>query len=112
MGIREGRIFWKKDDAALDATIRLLFGIENGVPIETAAVKHLGRTVQENIFKFPTDWSSIPFGYRIRHKEDEFRQLTVCHPRNQLQLVDFYNSYKETHPLPLQRQPLLNTQAR
>src|ERR1700674_160320 len=93
--VRDASICWKKDDAVLDATVRLLFGVASSVPIETKTVTVFGKTVQENTFKGATEFISIPFGYKIRHKEDEFRELTICHPRNQLQLIDLYDSYKE-----------------
>jgi hypothetical protein len=36
----------------------------------------------------------IPFAYRIAHKQDKFRELTIIHPLNQLQMVEFYEKYK------------------
>jgi hypothetical protein len=95
MEIRDGRISWKKDDAALDATVRLLFGMDKNIQIETKTVTKLGKIVEENSFKIPDKFESIPFGFKLRHKDDEFRELTICHPRHQLQLIDFYDSYKE-----------------
>ncbi len=38
---------------------------------------------------------TIPFSYKIDHKENNFRELTVIHPINQLIIIDFYNKYKE-----------------
>lgn len=38
----------------------------------------------------------IPFIYKITHKENDFRQLALIHPINQLKIVDFYNRYKES----------------
>ena len=37
-----------------------------------------------------------PFTFKIRHNEVEFRDLTVPHPRSQLQVVEFYDRCKET----------------
>lgn len=44
------------------------------------------------------DWRfrKLPFTFRISHKEKDFRELALIHPINQLKLVDFYNSYKES----------------
>lgn len=39
--------------------------------------------------------TSIPFNFKIKHKEDSFRTLTIFHPRNQIKLINFYQSYKE-----------------
>ncbi|WP_019541040.1 antiviral reverse transcriptase Drt3b [Proteiniphilum acetatigenes] len=36
----------------------------------------------------------VPFSYRIAHKQGKFRELTIIHPLNQLQMVEFYEKYK------------------
>jgi len=38
---------------------------------------------------------TIPYNFKIIHKEDDFRELTIIHPVNQLFLVWFYNEFKE-----------------
>ncbi len=38
----------------------------------------------------------IPFTYRISHKEKDFRELALVHPINQLELISFYDQYKES----------------
>jgi len=38
----------------------------------------------------------IPFTYRISHKEKDFRELALVHPINQLELIEFYEHYKES----------------
>jgi hypothetical protein len=35
-----------------------------------------------------------PFQYKTRHKEDDYRELSVIHPKNQLEIVKFYEKYK------------------
>lgn len=37
---------------------------------------------------------TIPYKYRISHKKTEFRELSLIHPINQLELVEFYNHFK------------------
>ena len=37
---------------------------------------------------------NIPFSFKISHKESEFRVLSICHPRNQIKIVEFYEKYK------------------
>lgn len=37
---------------------------------------------------------TIPFNYAIKHKETSNRCLSIVHPLNQIQMVDFYNQYK------------------
>ena len=41
------------------------------------------------------NFRKIPFTYRISHKKNDFRELALIHPINQLKLIDFYNQYKE-----------------
>ena len=38
---------------------------------------------------------TIPYNFKILHKEDDFRELTIIHPINQLLLVWLYNEFKE-----------------
>lgn len=37
---------------------------------------------------------TISFNYSIKHKETNNRRLSIIHPLNQIQIVDFYNRYK------------------
>jgi hypothetical protein len=93
---RDGAIYWKQGDAALEAVIRLIFGVEPAVPTEIEAAQILGRPITLNRLRPPeSTFISIPFSFKMRHKEDDFRELSVCHPRNQLQLVEFYDTYKD-----------------
>lgn len=39
-------------------------------------------------------FQTIPFSYRILHKPNKSRELSVIHPRNQILMVDFYDRYK------------------
>lgn len=38
---------------------------------------------------------TIPFSYRINHKEKSFRELALIHPINQIKMVQFYDEYKD-----------------
>ena len=49
--------------------------------------------VIQNIL-FSTDLKTQPFRFNICHKENDFRELNIIHPHNQLKLVDFYDKYK------------------
>ena len=35
-----------------------------------------------------------PFNFNITHKENDFRQLSIIHPVNQFNMLDFYEKYK------------------
>ena len=37
----------------------------------------------------------IAFNYKITHKEKDFRDLAITHPKSQIELVSFYERYKE-----------------
>lgn len=76
-------IKWENTDPVLAKIIQLLFGLVN-VP-----------TVNNSVLVNSKYLATIPFTYKISHKEDDFRSLTVVHPINQIALVDFYDRYKE-----------------
>ena len=42
------------------------------------------------------EYPLIPFGYKISHKQKEFRELNVPHTRSQLLVANFYEQYKES----------------
>jgi sulfur relay (sulfurtransferase) DsrC/TusE family protein len=66
------KIKWDEKDDVLGGIIKLLFDFNNN-----------------------EDFRRIPFNYKITHKEDDFRELTVIHPKNQIAIVAFYKKYKE-----------------
>lgn len=37
---------------------------------------------------------TIPFTYKILHKSNKYRELSIIHPANQLEIVNFYEKYK------------------
>lgn len=98
-------ISWKKQDETLDLIIKLLFGAEENAEIETTKEKLFGKDIETNRFKTlkpkgkppvePATSASIPFSYLISHKENEYRELKICHPRHQIQMVNFYDQFKE-----------------
>lgn len=47
----------------------------------------------ENIL-FNTCLKNQPFRFNINHKENDFRELNIVHPHNQIKIVDFYEKYK------------------
>ena len=69
------QISWKEEGDALNKIIEILF-------------------VQSK--KLERELSLIPFGYQINHKQKEFRELAIPHPRSQFIASDFYDRYKET----------------
>ncbi|MBS1571778.1 MAG: RNA-directed DNA polymerase [Bacteroidetes bacterium] len=64
--------------------VKLLFGINKEKPFTDSKV---------NFDEDKRD--AIPFGYKIVHKENDFRELTIIHPKNQLAVIDFYDTYRD-----------------
>ncbi|UYO75023.1 RNA-directed DNA polymerase [Halomonas qinghailakensis] len=87
LSVGNGKITWNSISEANDTVISLLFGVDRN-DIEKDG-SH--RTVQEKLGTFIT----VPFQYGVSHKEDSYRRLSIPHPRNQLQITNFYDKYKE-----------------
>lgn len=52
------------------------------------------QAVQKVLDFFPLH-ESIPFSYKIAHKENDFRVLSVIHPSNQIAVIKFYDRFKD-----------------
>lgn len=83
---------WTSASTEIDATISILFG----TAIKTAYSFETGRETRDGIsyafrkWKLNSKWTR-PFNFNISHKENDYRQLTIIHPRNQLLVADFYD---------------------
>ncbi|MEC8067110.1 MAG: antiviral reverse transcriptase Drt3b [Pseudomonadota bacterium] len=94
--MKNGKISWLSGCSTLDHIICLLFGLAQNKRFSKIK-KHIGSVEKEfNIYEVGNKASLIPFAYKINHKKAEFRELTVPHPRSQLEVVDFYDICKET----------------
>ena len=83
---KEDSISWIKckDDNIIKRLLSILFDIEN---IETST---------NNTIKFnDKELRKIEFHYKITHKEKDFRDLAIPHPKSQIELVSFYEEFKE-----------------
>lgn len=79
---------FKKDNFKItEKIIRLLFGLDK--------TKLKKSTIDYDYYEI-TDKNliTIPFNFRVSHKDTDYRELTVIHPINQLQVVQFYDKYK------------------
>ncbi len=84
---------WTSDTDALDSTMALLFGIERGTNVTVTQVTEWGQSkTRRSVHLKHCEMSTIPFNFRIAHGIDG-RVLTVAHPRNQLNVADFYWRY-------------------
>lgn len=82
--------FAKQDNAKKEAVIvqfmQILFDLSNG-SINNVITIDKDPKKSEN--------RKIPFVYRITHKAKDYRELTIPHPKSQVELVTFYDKYKE-----------------
>lgn len=78
------KILTSASNVTTQEIIKLLFGINKQRPFINGQINFTAK-----------DRESIPFGYKIAHKINDFRELTIVHPKNQLCIIDFYNEYKE-----------------
>lgn len=88
----ELRVIWECDSDDADAAISIIFGISPtriDAPI-TETIKRDGVDVYLRRWKFTGTWTR-PFQFKINHKENDYRELSVIHPRNQLLVADFYH---------------------
>jgi len=100
---KNGCLFWKKEGKLLDNLIHLMFSL----PENTNRIKVVSRNLGEDIVDFncynfchkggkpKPSIALVPFEYKISHKRNEFRGLSIPHPRNQMEVVEFYDSCKE-----------------
>ena len=86
----ENSISWNKGDNALKEIIKLLFNLKKLDYIESESLSNIifKEKYKKEIVK------TIPFGFKISHNEKDFRELTLIHPCNQVQLTNFYYKYK------------------
>lgn len=84
----DDKIKWHSDNIVTKTIIKLLFSIDDS-QINQESNSHI--TLKPNIGAL----KSIPFQYKISHKQKEFRELTVIHPKNQLAVIEFYDLYRD-----------------
>jgi hypothetical protein len=88
-----GCLSWKRDDKTFDKLVKLIFSLNFENIVEEDGINKCCLDKQPPYkYKF---LETIPFTFKISHKQNEFRELTVIHPANQLSVIDFFNTYKE-----------------
>lgn len=80
---------WDCNDQTADAAVRFIFGAEKNATIFRCQIITGGRSVRRNKIFVKARWSR-PFGYRISHKTNEFRKLSIIHPAHQCFVSSFY----------------------
>lgn len=82
--IEDNKLIWdEKITQGAFEVLRLIFNIPNDLK-----AKNRFFTFDDSHLK------TIPFDYKILHKPEKSRQLTVIHPANQVAVVSFYEKYK------------------
>ncbi|MFP4640802.1 MAG: antiviral reverse transcriptase Drt3b [Dehalococcoidia bacterium] len=76
-------ITWGENTPFLPDIVKLIFGLQERAPVSGSQIK-IGAK----------DMKAIPFTYKVSHKEDDFRELTIIHPKNQLAMIEFYEKYE------------------
>lgn len=79
------KITWDTNEAFVGEIIKLLFGFPSDREISN-------NEIRVNLKK---DLKKIPFNFKISHKENDYRELTIIHPKSQLDLIDFYASFRD-----------------
>ena len=82
-----------KRNAITRYLIHILFGIDKSIQSQQDSENKFFEFKADNFFKL---LQTIPFKFKISHKDNDYRELTIIHPINQLRLVDFYDKYKYT----------------
>ena len=91
--IEKNQLRWVSDTAALDPIITLLFGMKAGAQVSSENVKEWGKIkTRRSVAVGACTMETIPFNFRVAHKLDG-RTLSVAHPRNQVEVADFYASH-------------------
>lgn len=75
----------RRQNRVNEEIVKLLFGIDSSKQFNAD-----GKLSLKNSEKI-----SIPFGYKIVHKQDDFRELTIVHPKSQLAVIEFYDKYRD-----------------
>lgn len=95
-GLKQRYVEWDCEDERCDAAIALILGIQFPFIACVETSKEFGRSFKRH--KVPLSWDCLkirPFHFEIAHKEIDSRRLTVIHPRNQLEVANFYHDNSE-----------------
>lgn len=88
VSIVDDELRFKKDTTnTTEKIIRLLCGFDKSKPKYSTDEYDYYKLKDSNLI-------TIPYNFRIAHKDTDYRELTVIHPINQLHLVQFYDKYK------------------
>jgi len=80
------KVVWQDKNSFIGEILKLLLGFRQDKVILNNEIEISNKT----------DLKKIPFSFKISHKESDFRDLTIIHPKNQLDIIEFYENFKDT----------------
>lgn len=83
---------WDCEDHRCDAAISVIFDVEKPFMSCVESFEEFGKTVIRQRVKVANkSLRTHPFHFEIAHKENDSRRLTIIHPRNQVEVANFYH---------------------
>lgn len=83
---------WNCDDEKCDEVIKLIFNVELPFIACFEQCKEFGKIFIRNRAKLAKNaLRTQPFHFEIAHKDNDSRCLSIIHPRNQLEVANFYD---------------------
>lgn len=82
---------WLHTDSITDSFILILLGLDIKTELNTV---ELSGNIYKKLKKTPY-MPTIPFSYAISHNKKQYRELSILHPKNQVQAIHFYDQFKE-----------------
>ncbi len=84
-------IEWDCDDDRCHEVINIIFNLENPLNIMVQTHVQFGKKIVRNRASLSKNaLLTQPFHFDIAHKDNDSRRLSIIHPRNQLEVANFY----------------------
>lgn len=87
----DGRFWVRRSDDGTKLLLRMILG--EGVDVIPSTLDERGRFLVSAAVEKKRYTQTAPFKFSIRHRDGSRRELSVAHPRSQLDVVDFYNRF-------------------
>jgi len=94
---RDRKFLWLDVNSTIDTAVLLLLGLNKDTNIQTKTFDFNPNT-QYKVLQDPVTkgkMATMPFCFAISHQVNQYRELAVIHPRNQVAAVEFYEEFKE-----------------
>ena len=89
------KVSWVCENDRLDAIMFMIFGkpTKNTEVMSTISPFRGRKRSFRSYAPSQSSLETIPFRFKITHKHSEPRELTIVHPRNQMQVCEFYSRF-------------------